>query len=420
MQISTELQGQLVEMRVAGRLDNEWSGRLTEAIDEAVRDGSHSVLLDLTEVDYLSSAGISALVRAHKQFEEIHGRFGVGHASAIVLEIIQSTGLARLLLCDPNEMRRKAGGTQATIQPLTRIAAQWGTALDVYELEKGASHVCELFGDPTRLPLREYVADDCRSVEFPPDALGLGLGALARDFADGQQRLGEFLAVSGAVAQRPTSGGNRPDYQLHLGTFVPQVQVAYGLRCRGGFRRLFRFDAIEEQSRIPLSGLLDECLQLAESDLASVVLVGESAGLVGAALRRSPAQSTVEQDAKFEHPEVRNWLSYSPESLFPHAVALAVGVAARSARGPLGPLLRPLDRQGRVYGHMHAAVFSYRPFKKRKLDLEQTVSALFETEELQSVLHLLQDDREPSPRESQFVRGACWIAPISEVTGGVA
>jgi hypothetical protein len=67
-------------------------------------------------------------------------------------------------------------------------------------------------------------------------------------------------------------------------------------------------------------------------------------------------------------------------------------------------------------GHFHAAAFSYRPIKKGTIDLNATVTTLFETETLQGVLHLLTDDREAAgPQQSEFVRGACWIGAASEI-----
>ena len=57
------------------------------------------------------------------------------------------------------------------------------------------------------------------------------------------------------------------------------------------------------------------------------------------------------------------------------------------------------------------------PLKKRRLNLQQTIEALFDAKEPQAVLHLLSDFREISGAgESQFVSGACWIAPLAEVT----
>jgi hypothetical protein len=45
MKITTERQGDLLEMRIIGRLDNEWAGHLNDTLDASIRQGSHQVVL---------------------------------------------------------------------------------------------------------------------------------------------------------------------------------------------------------------------------------------------------------------------------------------------------------------------------------------------------------------------------------------
>lgn len=420
MQIISDRRDHYIEMRLIGRLDNEWATHLDDAIEDAIRKGSHALVLNMTEVSYVTSAGLGALVRAYKQFQTVQGTFGIGKGSDFVLETIRKTGLGKMLLCDVEQIRRRPESNPMSVQARSRVELEWGMSLDEYDLEANATQVCELIGDPTRLHSGTYGPTDCRTIEYPQRSIGLGLGALGHDFADCENRFGEFLAVSGSVAQLPTTSTDKPDYQLSQGRFVPQVQLAYGVRCTGGFQKLYRFDSPDGKNRIPLSSLIEECLTLTQADLASVVLIAESSGLVGASLRRSPAADWVGHAAKFQHPEIRNWLSYSADHVFPHTVALAVGVASRKEQSPLDSFTRRLGTHGQVFGHFHSAVFSYRPFKKRTLELENTVATLFDSEELKSVMHLLYDDRAGSVIESQFIRGACWVTPISHVTGEIS
>ena len=79
-------------------------------------------------------------------------------------------------------------------------------------------------------------------------------------------------------------------------------------------------------------------------------------------------------------------------------------------------MLRPLGSAAWPAGHFHAAAFSYRPLQKGRIDLDSTVTTLFEAETLQGILHLLNDDRAiVGTGQSEFVRGACWMAPITEI-----
>jgi hypothetical protein len=80
-----------------------------------------------------------------------------------------------------------------------------------------------------------------------------------------------------------------------------------------------------------------------------------------------------------------------------------LGEAASGASAPLA-------------GHFHAAAFSYRPFRKGEINLKETVKTLYIRQTLEGILHLLNDDREiAGAGQSEFVRGACWLAPIREI-----
>jgi hypothetical protein len=75
--------------------------------------------------------------------------------------------------------------------------------------------------------------------------------------------------------------------------------------------------------------------------------------------------------------------------------------------------VRPLGADGQLVGHFHAAAFSFRPFKKGRLPLAETVRRLFEDTGVQGVLHLLHDARPVvGVGQSEFSRGACWIGAI--------
>ena len=96
MEISKELVGDVLELQVRGRLDGYWADHLAQSLDDAVREGTRNLSLNLSEVSYLSSAGIRVLVRAHKQLSAIQGSFSVSAPSEAVRSILQLTGLMDL------------------------------------------------------------------------------------------------------------------------------------------------------------------------------------------------------------------------------------------------------------------------------------------------------------------------------------
>jgi len=410
MEIVTQQLGDALEVKVKGRLDNYWTEHLRRNLEEVIREGAHGILLNLAEISFLSSAGVGLLVKFHTQLKGIGGSFVITHPSDRVKQVLDLCRLSPILLAQKVPVVLPLHKTEV------RCFSTADASFEVIECAPNQSLICERIGDPGLLKGCRFSPEDCRTVTYPPATFGLGLGAFGEGFEDAQTRFGEFLAVGGSAAYLPTDGSNVPDFMVSSGELVPEMNVLYGLRCEGGFTHLIRFDTADTEGPISLSGLVRTALEISGAPLIGIVMVSESAGLVGAALRRSPASAAGVHDAPFKYPDVRSWLSFSTERLYSRSLALISGMGASSECAPLTPMLRPLGAKALPIGHFHAAAFSYRPLKKGNIDLNATVTTLFETETLQGVLHLLSDTREAAgPQQSEFVRGACWISTASEI-----
>jgi hypothetical protein len=362
----------------------------------------------MAEVTYMSSAGIGVLTRFYKQFQSIRGSLAIVRYSEVVESILTTVGLKELLL--------REGGAAA---PATAPAAEAPAGLkqeigaisfEVFRDKKASRLTCRLFGSTEPLATGQFRAEHCRPVRFPPESFGLGMGALGKDYADCQERFGEFIAAAGVAAYLPTDGSNRPDYLLARETLAPTLQVGYGIVCAGPLSVLARFQTRPDAPAV-LSQLVENCVQFSGHDSIGMIMAAETTGLVGAALRRSPCVPTSVKPLAF--PEVRSWLSFTAEPAYRNSSALVVGVAGRGDAGRLSPLVRPLIGGG-CWGHFHAAAFSYRPLPKGSIDCQATVTGLFEHQTLEGILHLLGDDRTiVGAGQSEFIRGACWFGPIN-------
>ena len=410
MEIIAQQLGDSLEIKVRGRLDNYWTEHLRSNLEEAIRGGAHGIRLNLSEVTFLSSAGVGLLMTFHNQLKGIGGSFIVTSPSERVKQVLDLCRLSPILT--PEKIPLAA---PVHAEELRRFSHA-NVSFEVVDTRSAQPLECRMIGDPSLLRGCRFGPGDCHTVEFPQACFGLGLGAFGEDFEEAQARFGEFMAVSGSAAYLPTDGTNVPDFVVSSGELVPELKVLYGLRCEGEFEYLMRFEASGAESPISLAELARTALEVAGAPAIGMTIVAEAAGLLGAALRRSPASATGATDAPFRYPEVRSWLSFSTERLFARSLALVSGVAASQDKTPLASMLRPLGNKSDALGHFHAAAFSYRPLKKGRLDLNATVTSLFETETLQGVLHLLTDDRGiAGAQQSEFVRGACWIGALSEI-----
>lgn len=414
MEITRTPRAEFVELKLKGRMDAVWSDHVAGALNECVRAGHRVIAVDMAGVDYISSAGIRILVLHSRQLKSIQGRLFVTNASGAVRSVLELAGLNALLQAEKIALMEVAA--ESGERPLQKITLpQAGATAEVFEMATGSIMRVDWPGNPS--PWLEGAGQpaSCSSVEFPADVIGLGLGAFGDGGDAGGGRFGEFLAAGGGVVCQPADGSNRADYMLQQGALTPAVKVAYGIVGRGDPARLMRFDKGPEQPGLALSAVAQACLDAVGSDAVALVMVAETVSLVGASLQRAPLVSPTASSSRniFAFPEVRDWLSFTAEAAFANSSSLVVGFATSGKRALNLRLLKPLVPSGELCGHFHAAAFPYRPLRKGKVGVVESVQSLFESGHVLGVLHLLNDWRDANGAgESRFLRGACWCAPL--------
>jgi anti-anti-sigma factor len=415
MDIKKHILGNRAEIQVIGRMDAYWAPHLRTALNDTVRQGSHEISLDLSEVNFMSSVGLGVLVECYNQLQAIRGDLIISSASEQVQKLIRLSGLEDMLLAKTKSAPAGPGeGSHppAISAPDKRLERPEGT-FELFSLSQGARLNASLIGDPALLRGCKFQKQNCTTQAFEESTFALGVGTLGDNYEDCEGRFGEFLAAAGAVAYLPTDGTNVPDYFVPAGSSAANVQVCYAAKFQGSFAKMARFESNKEVRAITLSQLAQAGLEFAGAEQLGIVIIAETAGLIGAALRRPPTRP-VSGNAPFEFPEVRSWLTFTAERAYAHSMALVVGLVSHGKAGPLGEMLRPIGPEPGIAGHFHAAACTYRHLQRGEINLKDTVRSLFDNGSLQGVLHLLSDNRPlEGVGESEFVRGAIWIGPLS-------
>ncbi len=86
MEIGEQRDGEVVVLTPLGRLNNDTSPEFQSRLLSSVGSGA-AVLVDLSGVDYVSSAGLRALMTASKQSKANGGRLAVAGLNPVVKEI---------------------------------------------------------------------------------------------------------------------------------------------------------------------------------------------------------------------------------------------------------------------------------------------------------------------------------------------
>ena len=96
MKISETRSGDVIQIKIDGRVDTTTSPQLQNAILQAFQKGS-KLVLDFSDVEYVSSAGLRALLIGQKTANSKGGTMTLVHVADAVLQVFKMSGFSGIL-----------------------------------------------------------------------------------------------------------------------------------------------------------------------------------------------------------------------------------------------------------------------------------------------------------------------------------
>ena len=91
--LKTEDAGETLVFKLRGSLDIATAPTVRAALSEATEKGSHHLIVDLTQLEFLDSTGLGVLVGAHRRAAEGDGSFRLIVSDGPILRLLNITGL---------------------------------------------------------------------------------------------------------------------------------------------------------------------------------------------------------------------------------------------------------------------------------------------------------------------------------------
>ena len=83
-----------VTLAISGRLDSVTQSELAQELETVFKTKVYTLILDLSGLEYLSSAGLRVFLSARRMASEMGGKVKIIGASDAINEILQITGYA--------------------------------------------------------------------------------------------------------------------------------------------------------------------------------------------------------------------------------------------------------------------------------------------------------------------------------------
>jgi anti-sigma B factor antagonist len=108
LSLETDNTREISVMKVKGRVDSETAPELDDALGKLLRDNRNKIVLDLRGVDFMSSAGLRAVVKAHQAAKKSGGDLRLASVSQPVEVILRTVGMMQMLQMYPTEQEAMA------------------------------------------------------------------------------------------------------------------------------------------------------------------------------------------------------------------------------------------------------------------------------------------------------------------------
>ena len=95
MDIEKQKDGKKLDIKLEGRLDSKTAPKLKETLEDSL-DDVEELTFDLSELIYISSAGLRIILSTQKTMDK-QGSMKVTNVQDIVMEVFESTGFVDIL-----------------------------------------------------------------------------------------------------------------------------------------------------------------------------------------------------------------------------------------------------------------------------------------------------------------------------------
>jgi len=412
------------------RLDAFNSTKLEKELEAAIKDEDSILVLNMENVQYLSSGGVRVLRMTQKRLKSRGGDAYLCRLTDFTLQVLKMTGVDSFFTTYQavdeavrhgvikENMRR----SEAQLQQLDRYTRH-DAGFRVFQSTAEPSSL-KIVGDLMKVLHATLEPGDIKLRYFSETEYSIGLGALGGCLDDCFRLLGEMITIGGTMVWLPTDGNDTPDF------LIPQkdtgeVMIYTGLNSAldGVFNDIVLIEGAG-CAAISISDVYDAIFditrerQVPDRCVVSLALVAELGALFSSGVRISPVKRFTPANAKMiTDPEnIGRWMDINTQPKHAGRTMVSFGVGldlggdlSRFDRRALDNLfyLHPANTGSKkMMLHNHGVVFEHLDWQFR-LDLDDEIRRIVRAGEFLDMRHLLD-----TTTITRAVAGVSYISDI--------
>ncbi|MBF0531057.1 MAG: STAS domain-containing protein, partial [Deltaproteobacteria bacterium] len=371
--------------RMSGRLDSLTANEAQGILDNLVTSGQRTIIIDLEELRYVSSAGLRVLTMFQKLLKKVGGGLIIFRPTSGVQQIFELSGFTNIfdIFSNPKDLAAFFAADQGG--PTSHFRKIDGITFETIErpVESGSFLA---YGSSVKVAKSEYKANDVVTVSASGPVFGAGLGAFGDNYDEYRDFFGEAVIINGSLFYHPAMRGAAVDFVLNLQkTTEFNYKFLHAFGFTGEFKTICAFES--QDGFIDLSRLMAALSQFYPYNCLGVVLLAESKGLWGMNLKKTPIlENKPDRDREIFHPDLfKDWMNFPVEpGDFGHIITGA-GLIVPD-RPKASPRFKPWLPPDSPF-HFHAGVFSKGPLNKKPEQFEEELERVITKLEVYKVQH---------------------------------
>ena len=103
MHVIIQSENNVTVASVEGRLDAVSAPELESELSTVINDGQTSLILDLSRLEYVSSAGLRVILTTAKKLKTVQGKLALCNLQETVMQIFEISGFCSILTIVPDK-----------------------------------------------------------------------------------------------------------------------------------------------------------------------------------------------------------------------------------------------------------------------------------------------------------------------------
>ncbi len=254
MKINARRHGDTLVVELGKRVDAYGSGELDKRLDALFMDEDLAcIAFDMSNVRYLSSAGIRIIVRTLKKLKKRGGALALCGVQHYCRNVLETAGMTRSL--NIFNTRSEAMDFLQSVHWERQALENWDR---MEQMDSPIGHFRFVPGENTQTEIRVIgsIADIFHSRvdqsrmfsrRFSQTEYSIGVGGLGEVPEDYMKLMGSMITIGGTMAWLPTDGHDLADFLLPRNdTGSVLIRTPFNLTLSSGFNEYIMFQSSEE------------------------------------------------------------------------------------------------------------------------------------------------------------------------------